>query len=218
MKERPILFSGEMVRAILEGRKTMTRRVIKSNRNYGDFLLIEQTDKTFWPYHSIDGESFDATGNGDEIPIACPYGQPGDRLWVRETCFIHNPPNDRDPHGTVYYSADIGLGGKESKPTPSIFMPRWASRILLEVTGIRVERVQDIGEQDAKAEGVYPEFECDDFAAFMEKRFDPAKESTYRLGFKHVWNKINAKRGYGWDTNPWVWVVRFKRLDEGLIL
>lgn len=233
MKERPILFSAPMVRAILEGRKTMTRRVIKPQpdgwaqcspnapvvayRNRGDDGWFVKKDEYF-----------------------CPYGQPGDRLWVRESAYIADPgfgpPSDggvRDNSGylrTVGYAAtmcadsvrcakDFGV-----KLTPSIFMPRWASRILLEVTAVRVERVQDISEVDAKAEGLseitkdgrlfkygipdrdgLPGTDNDGWP-WSEWETDPRK------AFCKLWNSINAERGYGWDANPWVWVIEFKKV------
>jgi len=195
MKERPILFSGDMVRALLEGRKTMTRRVCK----------LTLFDMELWIANRY--------SNNPNVKAACPYGQPGDQLWVRETWANLSKPEyppeyiyRADPVEINEYEADGG------KWRPSIFMTRKASRIDLETTAVRVERVHDISEEDAKAEGVCSGFECDDIAAFMDKRFDPERESTFRLGFKHLWNFINAKRGYGWEVNPWVWVIEFKRI------
>lgn len=147
-KERPILFSGPMVRAILSGEKTQTRRVIKPQ----------------YPTSAI----------------KCPYGVAGDLLWVRET-FAENDvlPLSARPPGEYIYRADSVHD-----------MPRRVSRIMLEITGIGVERVQDISEADAKAEG-----------------FSGIKE------FLGLWNDINAKRGYGWGVNPFVWVVSFRRIE-----
>ena len=201
MKELPILFSGEMVRAILDGRKTQTRRVIKPQPLWvGDPNVAFKT-------HSANPKGI----------INCPYGQPGNRLWVRETsvrftgCAQNGKPwgsipfmlsPDGDP-----YKAMLPIIGNE-KPVgslnraaacvtvPSIFMPRWASRILLEVTSVRVERVQDITEDGAMAEGIAST------AGYME----------HRRCFKNLWDSINLKRGYGWGANPWVWVIEFKRL------
>jgi hypothetical protein len=169
MKERPILFSGAMVRAILDGRKSQTRM----------------------NFHR------------------CPYGAVGDRLWVRETwaasldsdgdmCkpFLYRATYDEAVYGQLKASFSdrateiwdvVGNTGWR----PSIHMPRWASRLTLEVTGVRVERVQDISEADAKAEGVKSAAE-----------------------FCALWDEINGARGYGWDANPWVWVVEFKRVFE----
>ena len=194
MKEHPILFSGEMVRAILDGRKTMTRRVIK-------------------PQPVSIPEAKVAHANWIMQNRTCPYGQPGDRLWVRETwkptrasCAI---ATGIDGPGTyVRYRADdsrrtvahsMKCRGADREPWhPSIFMPRWASRITLEITEVRVERVQDITEEDAKAEA--PPFPFD---------YTPA---SYRSLFRALWDSLNAKRGYGWAANPWVWVISFKRV------
>ncbi len=145
----------------------------------------------------------------------CPYGQPGDRLWVRETWGSpdadhplvddgHNPePGDR-----VVYRANKSDNYQWSNCDtfvwrPSIFMPKWASRILLEVTDVRVERVQEITIDDIEAEGVYR----------IEDGQDCGRDTFLNTGnFLDLWDSINAKRGFGWNTNPWVWVVEFKRV------
>lgn len=208
MKERPILFSGEMVRAILDGRKTMTRRVVKSNRNDGSFLVVEYEKGKLWPYHSIDGESFDATGNGEEISIDIPYGMPGDRLWVRETFAegLSNKEGIAYRATSKWYDFEDGTpeSFKEIKWKPSIFMPRWASRITLEITNVRVERLQDISEEDAKREGANGE----------KYRGQGFEHCIYREAFRTLWESINAKRGYSWESNPWVWVIEFERIKE----
>jgi hypothetical protein len=206
MKEHPILFSGAMVRAILEGRKTMTRRVIKeiptTGYRWGGWIVEgargDEGKATVVP----EGNSkYCGTG---QILARCPYGQPGDRLWVRETW--HCPESLKDgvrdgtaPRTYIEYRADmphmiICDGGW----TPSLFMPRWASRILLEITAIRVERVQDISDQDAEREGV--DITNASIPGYCRERF------------RWLWDSINAKRGFGWDANPWVWVVEFKRV------
>jgi len=200
---RPIIFSGEMVQAILGGRKTQTRRVWKKPRGH--------TNHDVYPRYI--GGRFELSSNGFCIgeSINCPYGKIGDRLWVREKHNIECPYPAEEKCGHpdhVYYWATEEPVVRESFSTPwrpSIFMPRWASRITLEITGVRVERVQDITPKDAKSEGV------------------PAPQSEVALGlpdqyalhrFKHLWDSINAKRGYGWDANPWVWVVEFQRQGE----
>lgn len=142
MKERPILFSGEMVRAILEGRKTQTRRVIKP-----------QPDSA---RNSVFVKSGFETKHGYEIK--CPYGQPGDRLWVRETWGLWDTdPKDGPERAKIFYRAtdENRRDLRYQRWRPSIHMPRWASRINLEITNIRIERVQDITEEDAKAEGLF---------------------------------------------------------------
>jgi hypothetical protein len=204
MKERPILFSDPMVRAILEGRKTQTRRIVKYSawHNYGDC--------------DIDGKMVDAWGIDRSL---CPYGQPGDRLWVRETWRVgarwdNSKPSDIPPNScTVLYKAggfttngDAGErihGGECSNPAwagktrTAIHMPRWVSRIDLEVTGVRVERLQEISEADAEAEGVRNSLNI------PSGRF--ANEN-----FAHLWESINGPGS--WDANPWVWVVEFRRI------
>ena len=183
MKERPIIFSGEMVRAILDGRKTQTRRVIKPQpdhiHTFQKGILLPQI--------------------GDK-EIRCPYGQPGDRLWVRETWAKNNPVLD----AKVCYRADL-MSPDLGKPwKPSIYMPRWASRITLEIVNVRVERVQEITEADVIAEGI---------GAFTLARgvlSDAPPDPRWK--FIELWNSINANRGYGWEINPWVWVIEFKVL------
>lgn len=209
MKEKPIIYNGEMVRAILDGRKTQTRRVVKPQPE-----IVEP---------SPDGP---ACGDADNRYL-CPYGQPGDRLWVRETWSISNGPGiyvcEDQPHITVggfhhhvFFRADSsentawGMYG-EPKWKPSIHMPRTASRITLEITGIRVEQVQDISEADAKREGVITSALSEhDQERFANMRPWP---ETYRPMFKLLWDSINAKRGYGWDVNPLVWVIEFRRIE-----
>jgi hypothetical protein len=187
MKERPILFSGEMVRAILDGRKTMTRRVAK------DFPVWANT------------ENYNA-----ELLKGCPYGVSRDRLWVRETWAFNMFDIQLVDAFEIKYLADSHIkrfpcGGRLTfdkycdpkklyRNRPSIFMPRWASRITIEIIDIRVEKLQDISEEDAKAEGVTP----------------PYPTASHKVEFQNLWNTINAKRGYSWDTNPWVWVIEFK--------
>lgn len=181
MKERPIIFSGPMVWALLEGRKTQTRRVIKP-----------QPVNDFWMGAHL-GEVF----------AKCPFGQIRSRLWVRETFGLQLEPCKEYPNGLIVYKADLPpdstfqYEGGGSAWRPSIFMPRWASRITLEITGVRVERVQDISELDIVAEGIRDTFDG--------KRFVPAD-----YHYKELWDSLNAKRGYSWDTNPWVWVLEFR--------
>ena len=182
MRERPILFNGPMVRAILEGRKTMTRRVIKPRPVSQPMLCPTVTNNGQLSWVS-------QTSAGSQIQI-CPYGEPGDHLWVRET-WAH----DQVSQGIAYRATDqLPDGGHWS---PSIHMPRRASRIFLEVTSVRVERVQDITHKDALREGV------------SWSKQDGSPIDRFRL----LWNSINAERGCGWDANPWVWVISFKRVS-----
>ena len=193
MKERPILFSAPMVRAILENRKTMTRRVVKPQAySYANDALGQPC---IYPR--------DQSGYADPVPIYCPYGQPGDRLWVRETFRLPSRYDDATPEELaaqvsrteIRYLADgdVDLNGKTR---PGIFLRYGWHRILLEVVSVRVERVWSISQNDARSEGVGSEGESSDFI----------------LDFVYLWDSINAKRGYGWDANPWVWVVEFKRV------
>jgi len=224
MKERPILFSASMVRAILEGRKTMTRRVIKYPLSTGAFVLMEMADGSLWPHVSCDGESL-LDNHDNETPMHCPYGQPGDRLWVRETF-----RTDAYADGRAEYRASPTCEEKieeydsPARWRPSIFMQRKYSRILLDVTAIRVERVQDISEADARDEGSsctlwYQPFGKSEGESvnLSTQAINPVHPShgkpegiSYRNGFASLWDSINAKRGYGWDANLWVWVVEFK--------
>ena len=138
----------------------------------------------------------------------CRYGQPGDRLWVRETwakcCHSHGCSG-------IYFKTDDLKGAKIEKWKPSIHMPRRISRITLEVINVRVERLQDISEDDAMAEGAHP-------FPFMDRMFDPETRKMvvdadfHRPRFKTLWDSINSKRGFGWDVNPWVWVIEFRRV------
>lgn len=189
MKEKPILFSGAMVRAILDGRKTMTRRVVKGRDIRVGIGTVTHRKRR------ADGDHWE--------PLPCPYGQPGDRLWVKETWADTRTECKRNP---VSYRAtwnadddfDRGFNWR-----PSIFMPRWASRITLEITAVRVERLQEITEEDAVKEGVIPCVEPD----VVEH------PPGCVCNFRNLWNSINAKRGFGWDSSPWVWVVSFKRIS-----
>jgi len=187
MKERPIIFSSEMVRAILDGKKTQTRRVIKSQINCNRVYHAEQ-DR--WLFYDISNDSYDL-----ELDIKCPYGKPGDKLWCKETFVRQYTGFD---YGIIYKADGIKIS-EDMKWSPSIYMPRWASRIILEITGIRVERIQDITEEDAKAEGCEIGHGLTDDSPFFA-----------REAFQKLWDSINAKRGYGWYENPWVWVIEFK--------
>ena len=247
VRERPILFSGEMVRAILDGRKTQTRRVI-AKQPAGAWAAPGKT--------------------------ACPYGAPGDRLWVRETWqsdhawpdddgerenwWHEQPAGFRGPGSCkyVYYAADnailmplLDVGGLhpsswepkaefwDSVPwRPSIHMPRWASRLTLEITEVRVQRLQEISAADVVDEGVWVDppagalVENQQFPPDFEKWLEWRKAAWFRdtarathiarvhhgkqlvAEFRKLWDSLNAKRGYSWDSNPWVWAISFQPL------
>jgi hypothetical protein len=230
MKERGILFSGAMVRALLDGTKTQTRRPYKA-RKHPDFgCEMAAFELAGTPQHVVDR--------------MCLYGKPGDRLWVRETWGVVSNAWDDDgnlvdwvpdrpataiadmPFGQGYYSGhaiyaadgpyewagdDDGGGEPRSAWHPSIHMPRAASRILLEITSVRVERLQDIGEADCWAEGIEAcESLLDDVAIIdLAKRMGRCMEDA-APSYAALWESINGASS--WDTNPWVWVVEFKRV------
>jgi hypothetical protein len=197
MKERPILFSAPMVRAILDGSKTQTRRAAKPQP-----LWIAEP--------SIPFKTPDADPKGI---IHCPHGQPGDQLWVREawrtvTEADSLPPRDLTAAHRIWFEADAPHQPGFGKLRPSMFMPRWASRITLEITGVRVERLQDISEADAQAEGVTPTPWPDDSSRHIDWPLGPFRNSFYLL-----WESINGPGS--WEANPWVWVIEFKQIAKG---
>jgi hypothetical protein len=204
--ERPILFSGSMVRAILAGEKTQTRRVIKpqppQDLTWGGWIVSTTGDNK--EIGCAEWDDFDRGLVTKSHTVRCPYGQPGDRLWVRETWatgwFANGtPPRDLPKETRVYYRATPGPVREDHyKWRPSIHMPRWASRITLEVTGIRAERLQAITEPDAVAEGV---------PVITDPECPPP---AFR--FRALWDSINAQRGFAWGGDPWVWVVEFRKV------
>ncbi|MBV8273564.1 MAG: hypothetical protein JO067_14955 [Cupriavidus sp.] len=209
-KERPILFSGAMVRAILDGRKTQTRRVFKLP-SWADWYVsgAMQGEKTG------DIVPKDPRQRGwysiEELP--CPYGQLFDRLWVRETWA---QPAALDPGPTVYradYPACVPAGFENIPPAeairwkPSIHMPRGLSRILLEITGGRVERLQDITDTDSIFEGIGGYGDKD---AWTDYTVAGATVETPRESFRTLWQSINGAGA--WEANPWVWVLEFRRV------
>lgn len=217
MKERPILFSAPMVRALLAGTKTQTRRVVKVQPEPG-FI------GNYGP-----GNPFIRGERGD---IRCPYGQPGDRLWVRETWqgplldseeheaqFSEDGPDAfKKPGFCAYRATDtldaIDEDGKDLGWRPSIHMPRWASRITLEITDVRVQRLQDIGEADAIAEGIERGedfFGCPCWKAYGEPAGSDVVFPDDPIGsYASLWTSINGPGS--WDANPWVWAIEFRRI------
>ncbi|WP_407730764.1 hypothetical protein ACJJU9_11360 [Pseudomonas helleri] len=210
IKERPILFLAPMVRAILEGRKTVTRRPVKATKAHADGFMMLDHGKGWRPYNAFG--DFASDHEGMEYPIACPYGKLGDRLWVRETCFINDyreasVPEQERADCEIHYRAD-GIPDFEGEEElirwrPSIHMPRWASRILLEVTDVRVERLQDITEEQALAEGIKKHSDGGYHVEDGKHFSDSPVES-----FACLWSSV----GGDWDANPWVWCVSFKRI------
>lgn len=202
MTEHSIIFNGDMVRAILRGEKAQTRRPVKPQPATGCIYSINGAHNA--ALHLTDAgcqvRYIPPTGRSKDHLLLCPFGQPGDRLWVRETFALGEPP-----YFGVAYRADEGdnpedVGGERQKWTPSIHMPRYLSRITLEITDINVERVQDITADEAIKEGVV----------------DPIM-GTYGLSpktvFRDMWNDIYAERGLGWNENPWVWAITFRRVE-----
>lgn len=213
MTERPILFSAPMVRAILEGTKTQTRRVVKPQPEWDGKWFKWDGHRPGSPYGACSGNTLNASMM---MGWSCPYGQPGDRLWVRETWAhgIHAMAAVRDQDGPFVYAAtdrdDQRLGDRWR---PSIHMPRCASRITLELTGVRVERLWEVSETDAVAEGVASITVSDGGASrwVNYSRLD-SKGSAFgdaRSSYRSLWEEINGQGS--WDANPWVWVVEFER-------
>lgn len=247
MKERPILFSAWMVRAILEGRKKQTRRVVKDQPPANCACLTQSTGKEYpdklprWAW--TDGATQDYAWHpwiGDEPAWqTCPFGVPGDRLWVRETAIISpkgfcgrsecewtHEDVDGDVRVVQYLATQPNRDGANNyqlKATPSIFMSRWASRITLEITDVRVQRLQDISEEDAEAEGADSTkmTEQDIAEVYISDCAPYVKELAQILGpgefmakheFAMIWDVINAKK-HPWISNPWVWAIAFKRVE-----
>lgn len=244
MKERPIIFSADMVRAILDGRKTQTRRAVKpqlpSDFSFAKFLA--------------DGRAVFDVGNGWGVEyVNCPYGAIGDRLWVREKWRVvgwddggpytieyadgstmqekENFDYDYEKYMRYYEQSDkectdAGLELDENDcyilkdgvvPTrwrSPIHMPHWASRITLEITDIRVERVQEISERDAGKEGIQDIYVPGVVYIGNGETVPKATEATDVETYQYLWDSLNAKRGYPWSSNPWVWVIEFERLPQ----
>ncbi len=233
VRERPILFSAPMIRAVLGGRKTQTRRVVKpqpEDKRY-DSGPLKDIGGLYWKGSLVETPENPSNprNHGESLERLCPYGHVGDRLWVREATELvsfcgFNVPGatlnirykadweqrefQRDASETVYASDKRGVF---YGVTPSIHMPRWASRITLEITDIRVQRLQEISEEDAKAEGIGPKM-------VDSGGFTPWDEGIdvydYTMAFFELWDSINASRGFPFVSNPWVWAITFKRLTE----
>lgn len=188
-KERPILFSGEMVRAILEGRKTQTRRPLTRLKGYRSITEFQASDTAGYDYTFRRPDLCWCDYRIDELLGLCPFGQSGDQLWVRETF-------TEAQKGGYLFKADgtnkqlgVWWGWK-----PSIHMPRRASRIKLEITGVRVERIRDISCEDAIAEGMNPQ----------------DSEFPVRMMFEDLWHESYPD---SWTLNDWVWVIEFRKIS-----
>ncbi|HBT7017499.1 TPA: hypothetical protein MCG72_000714 [Klebsiella pneumoniae] len=240
MKERGMIFNGEMVRAIIDGRKTQTRRIMAPQP-------ADDIERGIFPNpEEIGWKSSLRHKHGSTTAHFCPYGKPGDRIWVRETWGVVSHELDEDgriqpwtpdrpataihemPFGNGYYSGhaiyaadgdftwgdDNGYEDGRSCWKPSIHMPKAASRILLEITDVRVERLNAISEEDAEAEGIdmealYDSQDCYDCIADHNMTGRP----TVTGAFKYLWESIYGEES--WKANPWVWVIEFKRVEGG---
>ena len=230
-REHPILFSGDMVRAIIDDRKTQTRRVMKPQP--------EQHSEYEGGFRINCGRTSSGAGTSyvaiTQAHCVCPYGSPGDLLWVRETWW--QPPavtrrmliDGADTWPKIEYDQNLTEPNREEfrawgwKRRPSIHMPRWASRITLCVTGVRIERLQEISTSDAMAEGLKivefsrpPRLGVPGISAKVAMYGESYGKSTSSAvrAFRSLWDSINAKRGHGWDANPWVWVIEFEVVKQ----
>lgn len=215
MRELPILFSGPMVRALLEDRKTQTRRVIKTTNPSETVIDMVEKGGGWWDARVVDGS----------FRIIKPAYQVGDLLWVRETwcpCvhgsyepwYRHLKSPERQTDAFIQYRSDGHGDEYDGYWRPSIFMPRWASRLTLEVTGVQAERLQDISEEDAKAEGI----ESRPVGGLCMYRDysgpDPVFGASPVLSFRSLWSTIHKADGpNGWAANPWVWAYAFRQVS-----
>lgn len=220
MKARPILFSGDMVRALLDGRKTMTRRIVKlpdgDVRNVQYWSPPSGRSQDGWCHPGVNYHLYGNDGElvGNRVD-RCPHGEPGDLLYVKETFSIPDAPYDQKNADLLNYRATPGA--QPGKWRPSIHMPRWASRITLEITDVRVERLRDITRADAISEGVdwkkCPQHQTQEslHAQIAADRIGmaahPVMEIDYVGGFRRLWKSINGPES--WDKNPWVWCIAF---------
>lgn len=205
MKEHPILFSTEMVRAILNGRKTTTRRIVKPQPD--DDGLWNDTDHPRSLQSTLKGWN-GSTENGESKEWKCPYGNVGDLLWARETFEVYLCNDGGEDYTQIRFISDgrmIRLNTSLSpNKHPSIHMPKDAAQIWLEVKHVKVERLQDITEEDARAEGTIP---------FPDTRMDCWTDGRCKTAFEFLWNQINGWDPNAWELNPFVWVIRFKVLS-----
>jgi hypothetical protein len=199
--ERPILFNGKMVTAILSGQKTQTRRIVKSVSPRLEQFCFKEGER--YPYYFRRKDAvWDSFATMEELAAKhCPHGKPGGALWVRETWAKLSDYIGNDPGAAALAS---GYFYRQQSPDalprwrPSIFMPRNACRIFLKIKSVRIERLQDISDKDARAEGCSPG--------------NSASVVDWIKGFQILWDSINQKRGHGWESNPWVWVIEFQEI------
>jgi hypothetical protein len=209
-----------MVRAILDGRKTMTRRVVKPQppKSVEKPQFDNRQEFNSWCFF---GRRFGIQGRYSDYHAKCPYGKFGDKLWVREKwATVYALDTTRASALRAGFPCEFSAGGTDvhgfdhlgdrGRWRPSIFMPRSASRITLEITAVRVERLQQITESDAKAEGVMLLTGSKSRPLGSKEKSQPV---THHQTFHGLWDSLNEKRGYGWDGNPWVWVISFRRVE-----
>lgn len=202
MNKHPILFSDEMVRALEAGTKTQTRRVMRPQPSDPDVSEITE-EPALDPILkcAVSGHSGHwQDGHGLDLRWKCPYGVPGDLLWVRETFALIECG---EKTGKAFRADGFPIDRDRERWTPSIFMRPHQSRFTLKVTDIRVQRLKEINEGDAKAEGIEP---------IVNFREQTASYHPHLAAYGELWDRLNAKRGFGWSINPWVWVVGFKVL------
>ena len=223
MKERPIIFSTESVRAILDGRKTQTRRAVKPQiDDWEPYRSPEWYTQTAIDRDGMEvpgKEVFGVSSEDGEHGRVCPFGAPGDRLWVREAFVCEGCPKccagipalggNCTCEEYVLYGDTVPVPAiyppQKPKLTSPVFMPRKFSRLTLEITDVRCERLHDISWDDCIQEGTFQ---------FHGYRDEHGIRSEGKRLFAEMWNTINAKRGFSWDTNPWVWVIEFKRVEK----
>lgn len=227
IKERPILMHARSIEGILAGRKMQTRRIVKPQPLPDESIVQYAGNSTGW----LMGRLRDSENAWRDAK--CPYGKPGERLWVRETWqWFGRILRPGEVEGGFSYRADgaqrrfeqfdapdkawemfkaAGVEGRWNKWIPSIHMPRWASRLTLEITDIRVERVQDISEEDCKAEGIeYPEADPRDIDENLEAECGYFPPSSFETAFERLWNETNGKGA--WERNDWVFAISFRRI------
>ncbi|ENG1126333.1 hypothetical protein ABS555_002608 [Salmonella enterica subsp. enterica serovar Newport] len=225
MKERGMIFNGEMVRAILEGRKAQTRRPFNWRRQPA-MEMAERDDGSLWPW-AEDCE------RGGDIWFACPFGEVGDRVWVRETWqAIHDDvdefghveertyapsiPKEKDRYWHTVYAEHFGDESREDRGfpwRPAIHMPRWASRITLEITDVRVERLHSISERDALREGLFQLPASGRYCLQPGMQYFGMASHSAKEVYSWLWASIYGEES--WAANPWVWVIEFKRVEGG---
>ncbi|EPC5509187.1 hypothetical protein M8E51_004315 [Salmonella enterica] len=219
-KERPMIFNSEMVRAILNGHKTQTRRPVKPQP--------ELTERSGFSWNGVvfGSGSDDRETNRNFAHVKCPFGKPGDRIWVRETFRVHSRASDV---ATLVYRASVRNSWTEqthrvpvavcNKPaipekwTPSIHMPRWASRITLEITDVRVERLHNISERDSLREGLFQLPASGRYCLQPGMQYFGMASHSAKEVYSWLWASIYGEES--WAANPWVWVIEFKRVEGG---